>query len=117
MKARLLWGAGGLLALVLVVLGAVGVYLMRAQPQHEGTLRLTGLKSTVKVSRDGAGVVHIEGDSMADTAFALGFTHAQERGWQLAFNRRLMRGELADRELIGVRESEEEPIDVPAPLK
>ena len=96
MKARLLWGAGGLLALVLVVLGAVGVYLMRAQPQHEGTLRLTGLKSTVKVSRDGAGVVHIEGDSMADTAFALGFTHAQERGWQLEFNRRIMHGELAE---------------------
>jgi len=96
MKARLLWGAGGLLALVLVVLGAVGVYLMRAQPQHEGTLRLAGLKSTVKVSRDGAGVVHIEGDSMADTAFALGFTHAQERGWQLEFNRRIMHGELAE---------------------
>lgn len=96
MKARLLWGAGGLLALVLVVLGAVGVYLMRAQPQHEGTLRLTGLKSTVKVSRDDAGVVHIEGESMADTAFALGFTHAQERGWQLEFNRRIMHGELAE---------------------
>jgi penicillin G amidase len=96
MKARLLWGAGGLLALVLVVLGAVGVYLMRAQPQHEGTLRLQGLKSTVKVSRDGAGVVHIQGDSMADTAFALGFTHAQERGWQLEFNRRIMHGELAE---------------------
>jgi TRAP-type C4-dicarboxylate transport system permease small subunit len=30
---------------------------------------------------------------------------------------RLMRGELADSELIGIRESEEEPIDVPAPLK
>ena len=96
MKARLLWGAGGLLALVLVVLGAVGVYLMRAQPQHEGTLRLSGLKSSVKVSRDGAGVVHIDGDSMTDTAFALGFTHAQERGWQLEFNRRIMHGELAE---------------------
>ena len=96
MKARLLWGAGGLLALVLVVLGAVGVYLMRAQPQHEGTLRVAGLKSSVKVSRDGAGVVHIEGDSMTDTAFALGFTHAQERGWQLEFNRRIMHGELAE---------------------
>ena len=96
MKTRLLWGAGGLLALVLVVLGAVGVYLMRAQPQHEGTLRVSGLKSTVKVSRDGAGVVHIEGDSMTDTAFALGFTHAQERGWQLEFNRRIMHGELAE---------------------
>lgn len=96
MKARFLWGAGGLLALVLVVLGAVGVYLMRAQPQHEGTLRVAGLKSSVKVSRDGAGVVHIEGDSMTDTAFALGFTHAQERGWQLEFNRRIMHGELAE---------------------
>ncbi len=96
MKARLLWGAGGLLALLLVVLGAVGAYLMRAQPQHEGTLRLQGLKSTVKVTRDGAGVVHIQGDSMADTAFALGFTHAQERGWQLEFNRRIMHGELAE---------------------
>ena len=30
---------------------------------------------------------------------------------------RLARGQLADSELIGVRESEEEPIDVPAPLK
>ena len=30
---------------------------------------------------------------------------------------RLMTGELAESELIGVRESEEEPIDAPAPLK
>ena len=30
---------------------------------------------------------------------------------------RLVTGQLADSELIGVRESEEEPIDVPAPLK
>ncbi|NQW65602.1 MAG: penicillin acylase family protein, partial [Burkholderiales bacterium] len=81
MKKTILWGAGSLLALLLVVLGAVGAYLMRAQPQHEGSLRLLGLKSTVKVSRDGADVVHIVGESMADTAFALGFTHAQERGW------------------------------------
>jgi len=30
---------------------------------------------------------------------------------------RLARGQLADGELIGIRESEEEPIDAPAPLK
>ena len=96
MKKTILWSAGGLLALLLVVLGAVGAYLMRAQPQHEGSLRLPGLKSTVKVSRDGADVVHIVGESMTDTAFALGFTHAQERGWQLEFNRRIMHGELAE---------------------
>jgi len=39
MKKTILWGAGGLLALLLVVLGAVGAYLMRAQPQHEGRER------------------------------------------------------------------------------
>jgi TRAP-type C4-dicarboxylate transport system permease small subunit len=30
---------------------------------------------------------------------------------------RLARGQLTDNELIGIRESEEEPIDAPAPLK
>ena len=30
---------------------------------------------------------------------------------------RLARGQLSDGELIGIRESEEEPVDVPAPLK
>jgi hypothetical protein len=30
---------------------------------------------------------------------------------------RLLRGELSEDELVGVRESEEEPIDAPAPVK
>jgi hypothetical protein len=30
---------------------------------------------------------------------------------------RLFTGDLSENELVGVRESEEEPIDVPAPLK
>ena len=30
---------------------------------------------------------------------------------------RLATGDLSEQELVGVRESEEEPIDVPAPLK
>jgi len=30
---------------------------------------------------------------------------------------RLVTGDLTEQELIGVRESEEEPVDVPAPLK
>jgi TRAP-type C4-dicarboxylate transport system permease small subunit len=30
---------------------------------------------------------------------------------------RMVRGQLSDAELIGVRESEEEPVDVPAPIK
>jgi penicillin amidase len=95
MKKILTWGAGGLLALVILSLGVVGIYLLRAQPQLDGQLRLPGLTGPVKVSRDAAGVVHIEGASQRDTAFALGMVHAQERGWQLEFNRRIMHGELA----------------------
>ena len=96
MKKILIWGAGGLLALALLTLGVAGIYLLRAQPQLDGKLSLPGLAAPVKISRDAAGVVHIEGASQRDTAFALGMVHAQERGWQLEFNRRVMHGQLAE---------------------
>ena len=46
--------------------------------------------------RDASDVTHIQADSLADAYFAIGWVHAQERGWQLEFNRRLLRGELSE---------------------
>ncbi|MCS6945004.1 MAG: penicillin acylase family protein [Sutterellaceae bacterium] len=43
----------------------------------------------------------IEASTEADALFALGFVHAQDRLWQLDFNRRIAQGRLA--ELIGPR--------------
>ncbi|MFY7982073.1 MAG: penicillin acylase family protein, partial [Limnohabitans sp.] len=85
-----------LLAAVLVLGGVLAVHLLRSMPQLDGQLKLAGLNSQVTITRDAADVTHIEGATALDTWRALGFVHAQERGWQLEFNRRLMRGELSE---------------------
>ncbi len=85
-----------LLAAVLVLGGLLAVHLLRSMPQLDGQLKLAGLNGQVTITRDAADVTHIEGATALDTWRALGFVHAQERGWQLEFNRRLMRGELSE---------------------
>ena len=85
-----------LLAAVLVAGGVLAVHLLRSLPQLDGQLTLAGLSAPASITRDGADVTHIEGANALDTWRALGFVHAQERGWQLEFNRRLMRGELSE---------------------
>ena len=55
-----------------------------------------GLSAQVSVARDTADVTHIKAQTAPDAWFAIGYVHAQERGWQLEFNRRVMRGELSE---------------------
>ena len=85
-----------LLAAVLAAGGVLAVHLLRSLPQLDGRLQLVGLSAPASITRDAADVTHIEGATALDTWRALGFVHAQERGWQLEFNRRLMRGELSE---------------------
>jgi penicillin amidase len=85
-----------LLAALLAAGGVLAVHLLRSMPQLNGQLKLAGLSDHVTITRDAADVTHIEGATALDTWRALGFVHAQERGWQLEFNRRLMRGELSE---------------------
>ncbi|MDT8990007.1 penicillin acylase family protein [Curvibacter sp. APW13] len=89
---RLVWT---LLALALLALSVVVVYVVRAAPQLDGRLPVAGVLAPVELRRDGADVTHIRAASDRDAWFALGWTHAQERGWQLEFNRRVLRGELS----------------------
>ena len=88
----------GLVALMALLAagGVVNVAALRSLPQLDGQLSLKGLTAEVKVTRDAADVTHIEAASALDAWRAIGFIHAQERGWQLEFNRRLMRGELSE---------------------
>ena len=85
-----------LTAAALVAGGVLAVHLLRSLPQLDGQVQLAGLSAPVSIRRDAADVTHIEGANPLDTWRALGFVHAQERGWQLEFNRRLMRGELSE---------------------
>ena len=87
--------AWALLGLLLVLAAAAGIYAWRTFPQLDGELKTPGLAASVTVQRDGADVTHIKAGSARDAWFALGYVHAQERGWQLEFNRRVMHGELS----------------------
>ena len=80
----------------LVFGGVVSVHILRSMPQLDGTLKLPGLLAPVQIGRDASDVTHIQASSPLDAWRAMGFVHAQERGWQLEFNRRIMRGELSE---------------------
>lgn len=85
--------------LVLLAVAAIGAFLWyrkASQPNHEGTLTVAGLGAQVTVARDGRGVPYIDAASESDALFALGYVHAQDRLWQMAFNRRLAQGRLAE---------------------
>lgn len=91
-----LWG---LLAVLLVVSASITWYARQSLPRTDGALRLPGLRAAVQVQRDASDVTHILASDPRDAWMAMGYVHAQERGWQLEFNRRIMRGTLS--ELLG----------------
>ena len=90
---RILWL---LFALLVLLACAVGVYVNRAFPALDGELTAVGLGAPVSVARDAFDVTHIKAQTPRDAWFAIGYVHAQERGWQLEFNRRVMHGELSE---------------------
>lgn len=88
---------GGLLLLV-ALLGAL-VYAWRATPAQQGSHPGLRLQAEVRIERDAYGIPTIAAGSLSDLAYATGFTHAQDRGWQLEQQRRVVHGRLA--ELLG----------------
>ena len=87
------------LVLVIVLLLAVAaafVYLRSSLPKVRGTLDLPGLADTVEIVRDRYAVPHIYAQTPADAYFALGFVHAQDRLWQMEFQRRVGAGRLSE---------------------
>lgn len=66
------------------------------QPQHDGKLKLAGLKKPVEVVRDRWGIPHIYAGNTHDLFFAQGFVAAQERMWNIELWRRNSEGKLAE---------------------
>ncbi|HET6521451.1 MAG TPA: penicillin acylase family protein, partial [Geminicoccaceae bacterium] len=87
-----------LVLLALAVLLPLGGYLwLRGSlPRLDGVQRVPGLDAPVEVVRDRFAVPHIEAASPRDAFFALGFVHAQDRLWQMEFQRRVGAGRLAE---------------------
>lgn len=79
------------LSVVLVLAIALGVYLIitvrSSFPTSNGEIQLAGLNAPVDVYRDSYGIPHIYAASTHDLFFAQGYIHAQDRFWQMDFNR------------------------------
>lgn len=65
-------------------------------PKLSGRLSIDGLADPVQILRDRWGVPHIYARCTADLLFAQGFVHAQDRLWQMDFQRRVVAGRLAE---------------------
>ena len=50
----------------------------------------------IEIVRDNKGVAHIFGSSNDDVYFGLGFSHAQDRLWQMMLTRRTAQGRLSE---------------------
>ena len=86
----------------LVVLGAFATFgfaalvAWRSLEPATGTAVLAGLVAPATVVRDRHAIAHVEAATHADAAAALGYTHAQERLWQMEILRRTAQGRLAE---------------------
>ena len=90
-------------AVVIVILGIGGGYVTyttrRPLPQTAGTLTLAGLDAQVTVYRDAQGVPQIYASTPHDLFMAQGYVQAQDRWWQMEFNRHVGEGRIS--ELVG----------------
>jgi penicillin G amidase len=84
------------LLLAVAVLGTFLWYRMASQPSHEGTVTVAGLSTPVTIARDAVALPYIDAETEADALFGLGFAHAQDRLWQMTFNRRIAQGRIAE---------------------
>ena len=87
---------GGLLLLLLLVAAAGGFYLRRSLPQYDGALKVSGLSAPVEIVRDAHAIPHIFASTRLDALYGLGYTHAQDRLWQMEFQRRISHGRLSE---------------------
>ena len=75
--------------------GGAWIYLSSLLPDIDGSLVTTRVQEKTQITRDKWGVPHIKAENGEDAHFALGFTLAQDRLFQMELQRRVARGELA----------------------
>ncbi len=87
-----------ILVLLILSLASCGYAYLRFStlPRKGGELALEGLREPVAVEREPSGVPHIRAKNEHDLFFALGFVHAQDRLWQMEFQRRVGAGRLSE---------------------
>src|SRR5438067_8452427 len=67
-----------------------------AVPQLDGTLAVPGLHAPIHIRRDGYGVPHVRAQDEHDAWFGQGYAAAQDRLWQMEYDRRRAAGRWAE---------------------
>ena len=62
----------------------------------DGTVRVAGLSAPIEIVRDADAIPHIFAANKLDALFGLGYVHAQDRLWQMEFQRRIGFGRLSE---------------------
>jgi len=74
----------------------VYIHLRTSLPPQSGKFQAEGISQSVAIVRDKQGVPTVSASTNEDAFFAVGYLHAQDRLWQLEFQRRLAYGELSE---------------------
>ena len=96
MVRRLTKVVATLAVILAVAAGAAYHYLWRSLPLLDGTIAVTGIRSTVDIVRDADAIPHVFAANKLDALFGLGYVHAQDRLWQMEFQRRIGFGRLSE---------------------
>ncbi len=85
---------------LIIIAATVGILsyqlLTRSLPETDGQAALSSLSQPVDVYRDEWGVPHIFAENERDLFRAMGYVMAQDRLWQMDFNRRVASGRLSE---------------------
>ena len=96
------WLRRTLLTVVAVAAALAALFFWRVRaplPVTAGSVAVDALRGNVEIIRDVDGIPHIRANDEADALFGLGYVHAQERLWQMEFQRRVAQGRLS--EIVG----------------
>src|SRR5262249_14233778 len=79
-----------LVVLATIVVGTfIGgyAYLRRSLPTVDGAVSVAGISAPLEIIRDADAIPHVYAATKADALFGLGYVHAQDRLWQMEFQR------------------------------
>jgi penicillin G amidase len=85
------------LAILVLLAASLAYYLARQSlPDYDGDYAVEDLDTGLEIVRDRYAIPHILARSDHDAFFGLGFTHAQDRLWQMVLLRRTAQGRLSE---------------------
>src|SRR5437867_5393489 len=90
--------------LVIAIIGGLAGWrwMLAALPPQHAEIKLAGITKPIAIRRlEVNGIPTISGDNEHDAFFALGWVHAEDRLWQMDFQRRVAAGRLS--EVLGAR--------------